>query len=203
MGYKEYNNEFIPEANDNHDNKIIQSSGPNKEISQIKETKLKEKSNKNKKSMGNLKKVKPEKTMELEIAKQITNGTKLSKEQASEILELMKNNKVDINATPNNTENISENRGKEILTKLEKGFRKQKNIDKDAKPEIEESGDWCPIGCKTKLVNETYLDHVRECEKTIENCYKCGDEYVKNDIHWDISIHSKVSQRFSCMECMK
>merc|ERR1712030_44707 len=114
MGYKEYNNEFIPEANDNHDNKIMGSSGSNKEISQIKETKLKEKSNKNKKSMGNLKKVKPKKTMEqkitqaeLEIAKQITNGTKLSKEQASEILELMKNNKVDINATQ---ENISENR---------------------------------------------------------------------------------------------
>ena len=73
-----------------------------------------------------MEKVKPEKTTkqkitqaELEIAKQIKNGTKLSKEQASEILELMKNNKVDINATQNNKENISENRGKEILTNLE------------------------------------------------------------------------------------
>ena len=40
-------------------------------------------------------------------------------------------------------------------------------------------------------------------KKTIENCYRCGDEYIENDIHWDITIHSKVSQRFSCMECMK
>merc|ERR1712105_485530 len=142
---------------------------------------------------------------ELEIAKQIKNGTKLSKEQASEILELMKNNKVDISTTPNNTENISENREKEIMEKLEKGFRKQKNTEEEAEPDshIEESEDLCPIGCKTKLKNDTYLDHMRICEKTIENCYKCGDEYVENDIHWVITIHSKVSQRFSCMECMK
>merc|ERR1711874_887365 len=52
---------------------------------------------------------------ELEIAKQIKNGTKLSKEQASEILELMKNNKVDIYTTPSNTENISKNREQEIM----------------------------------------------------------------------------------------
>merc|ERR1712105_66854 len=116
---------------------------------------------------------------ELQIAKQIKNGTKLSKEQASEILELMKNNKVDINATPDNTENISENREKEILKNLEKGFRKQKNTDEDAEPELEESEDWCPIGCKSKLKNDTYLDHVRVREKTIENSYKCGDENVK------------------------
>merc|ERR1712074_64292 len=114
-------------------------------------------------SMKKLKKLKPEKTTEqkitlaeLEIAKQIKNGTKLSKEQASEILELMKNNKEDINATPNNTENISENRETEILKKLEKGFRKQKNTDEDAEPELEESEDWCPIGCKPKLTHEPY-----------------------------------------------
>merc|ERR1712030_175862 len=136
------------EENNDRDNKIMQSLRSNKEISQKKETKLKEKSNKNPnkktlKSMRELQKLKPEKTTEqkitiagLEIAKQIKNGTKLSKEQASEILELMKNNKVDISTTPNNTENISENREKEIMEKLEKGFRKQKNTDDDADPDI-------------------------------------------------------------------
>jgi len=66
----------------------MQSLRSNKEISQKKETKLKEKSNKNpnKKtlnSMRELQKLKPEKTTEqkitiaeLEIAKQIKNGTK-------------------------------------------------------------------------------------------------------------------------------
>ena len=33
---------------------------------------------------------------ELEIAKQFKNGTKLNKEKASEILDLMKNNKIEI-----------------------------------------------------------------------------------------------------------
>ena len=43
----------------------------------------------------------------------------MSKEQASEILELMKNNKVAIYTTPSNTKNISKNREQEIMEKLE------------------------------------------------------------------------------------
>ena len=101
---------------------------------------------------------------ELEIAKQLKNGTKLSKEQASEILELMKNNKVDINTTP---ENISNDREKEIMDQLEKGFKKQKNIKENIEPDskVEDSKNLCPIGCKTKLIYSTFLDHMRECEK--------------------------------------
>ena len=110
----------------------------------------------------------------------------MSKEQASEILELMKNNKVDIYTTPSNTENISKNREQEIMENLENGFRKQEDTEKYIEPDekIQESKDLCPIGCKTKLKDNIFLDHMRECEKTIENCYRCGEEYVENDIHW-------------------
>ena len=144
---------------------------------------------------------------ELEIARQIKNGTKLNKEQASEILDLMKNNRIEIN-TNTKTEyikNISNDREKEIFNQLEDGFKTENRIEQKIEPEIEleETDDLCPIGCKTELTDKNFLDHMMKCEKTIENCYRCGPEYMANDIHWDITIHSKITQRFSCMECMK
>ena len=42
-----------------------------------------------------------------------------------------------------------------------------------------------------------------QCEASIQACKKCGDEFNKNQIHREISKHSKAKQRFACMECMK
>ena len=61
----------------------------------------------------------------------------------------------------------------------------------------------CPLFCSTRLTVETYTDHLIQCETNIQACKKCGDKYNKNQIHREITKHSKAKQRFACMECMQ
>ena len=61
----------------------------------------------------------------------------------------------------------------------------------------------CPLFCNTELNMDTYTDHIIQCEESIETCENCGIEFKENKIHWGIEIHSKVTQRFSCTECMQ
>ena len=42
-----------------------------------------------------------------------------------------------------------------------------------------------------------------QCEVSIKACKKCGNEFNKNQIHREITKHSKAKQRFACMECMQ
>ena len=116
----------------------------------------------------------------------------------------MKSNKIEVNFPKHNDtklnitkRNITKERKKEILDQLENGL-KTTNENKQTEPELP-----CPIACKTNLTYENFVDHMIECEKIIENCYKCGHEYMDNDVHRDRAIHSKAKQRFSCMDCMK
>ena len=61
----------------------------------------------------------------------------------------------------------------------------------------------CPIACRKNLGLKNYTDHILECEKEVEDCTKCGKKFTDYDIHRDKKWHSKVKQRFSCIDCMK
>ena len=61
----------------------------------------------------------------------------------------------------------------------------------------------CPIICNMEVHLDDYVDHVLECEKKLENCKKCGPDYLSNNIHRETKKHSKVTQWFDCMDCMK
>ena len=38
----------------------------------------------------------------------------------------------------------------------------------------------CPAACDINLDLDEYIDHVLECEKQIEECWRCGEEYKNN-----------------------
>jgi len=143
---------------------------------------------------------------EQEIAETIQNGSKLCRGRAMEILELMRDNQTKVhfpankNTTPSITkerERITKERKREILEHLET------NITDPRKNQQASSGVPCPIACKKNLQLQEYTDHTIKCEKQIEDCKKCGKEYMNNDIHRDQEEHSNVKQIFTCMQCMK
>ena len=101
----------------------------------------------------------------------------------------MKNNKIEINFQKYNDtksniikKDITNERKMEILNQLENGLKTKNEIDLKTKNENEqeETDCPCPIACKTELTYENFVDHIMECEKIIEDCYKCGNEYMAN-----------------------
>ena len=72
-----------------------------------------------------------------------------------------------------------------------------------SEPQQKKESTQCPLFCKIELDLDTYTDHIIQCEKKIETCKNCGNEFNKNQIHRELEIHSKATQRFSCIECMQ
>ena len=130
----------------------------------------------------------------LEISNSIRNGTKINKERAAEIRELMKKS----------NSHQATNNAKEATTNEQ---NTSKTTDKPNKSQTEEQREEelipCPIICNMKVHLDDYVDHMLECEKKLESCKKCGPDYLSNDIHRETEKHSKVTQRFDCMDCMK
>ena len=134
--------------------------------------------------------------LESEITEKIKNGSKLNKEKAKQLLEMMKNNQKESKTIPQKRK-ITKEREREIMEHME-----NKLI--DPQPNQQTSlGVRCPIACRKKIGLKDYTDHILECEKQIEDCTKCGKKFTDYDIHRDKKWHTNVKQRFSCKECMK
>ena len=92
------------------------------------------------------------------------------------------------------------------VRKLLKEDFKKRAINKKDKEEYDDDGDVtfkCPLFCDTMLNPNTNIDHEIQCAKNMEACKNCRIEYANNSIHWDVRIHSNMSERWKCAECLE
>ena len=108
------------------------------------------------------------------IAETIEYNSKISRGDAMEILELIQDVQEELHQPKE--EKTSENSGPDLP---------------------------CPAACDINLDLDKYIDHVLECEKQIEDCWRCGEEYKNNNVHRSLEKHSTPEQRFACMTCMR